>query len=81
MSLEENKSNVELKELYANVLEAGEEYNNLETILSETAKIYKSKLQNTIELLKANSQYESQSTEEEKLKINSWYEDATDASQ
>jgi len=74
MSLEENKNNVELKELYANVLEAGNDYDNLPDTHSKITTSAKLKLKNRIETLKQNSQYESQSTDEEKAKIDAWYQ-------
>jgi|DEB0MinimDraft_4_1074332.scaffolds.fasta_scaffold05322_1 hypothetical protein len=74
MSLEENKSNVELKELYANVLEAGNDYDNLPDTYSKITAATKLKLKNKIETLKKNNQYESQSTDEEKAKIDAWYQ-------
>jgi hypothetical protein len=77
MSLEENKSNVELKELYANVLEAGNDYDNLPNTHSEVTENAKKKLKNRIEMLKQNSQYELQATVEEKAIIDSWYNSAT----
>lgn len=74
MSLEENKSNVELKELYANVLEAGNNYDNLSSTFDEITASAKLKLKTRIENLKENNQYESQSTDEEKAKIDAWYQ-------
>ena len=76
MSLEQNKSNVELKELYANVLEAGNDYDNLPSTFDEITANAKLKLKTRIEKLKQNSQYELQSTAEEKAKIDAWYESA-----
>lgn len=73
MSLEKNKNNVELKELYANVLESGKDYDNLSLTFDEIEKNLKLKLKHRIEELKQNSQYELQSTDEEKAKIDSWY--------
>ena len=77
MSLEENKYNVELKELYTNVLEAGNDYDNLNNTFDEITQNTKSKLKTKIINLKENIQYESQSTDEEKAKIDAWYEAAT----
>lgn len=74
MSLEQNKSNVELKELYANVLEAGNNYDNLSSTFDEITASAKLKLKTRIENLKENNQYESQSTDEEKAKIDAWYQ-------
>lgn len=76
MSLEENKNNVELKELYNNVLEAGNYYDNLPSTFDEITANAKLKLKNRIETLKQNSQYEMQSTDEEKAKIDAWYQSA-----
>jgi len=77
MSLEANKNNVELKELYANVLETGNDYDNLHLTLHQITQNIKLKLKNRIELLKSNVQYEFQSTDEEKAKIDAWYKSAT----
>lgn len=74
MSLEENKNNVELKELYLNVIEAGQNFENLPETFDEITKSAKLKLKTRIEYLKKNIQYESQSTQEEKAKIDAWYE-------
>ena len=74
MSLEENKNNVELKELYQNVIEAGQDFENLSQTFDQITKSAKLKLKTRIEYLKKNTQYESQSTEEEKAKIDDWYE-------
>ncbi len=74
MSLEENKNNVELKELYQNVIEAGQDFENLSQTFDQINKSAKLKLKTRIEYLKKNTQYESQSTEEEKVKIDAWYE-------
>ena len=68
MSLEENKNNVELKELYQNVIEAGQDFENLSQTFDQINKSAKLKLKTRIEYLKKNTQYESQSTEEEKVK-------------
>lgn len=77
MSLEENRYNVELKELWANACESGDDYDNLNVTYSEIERITKQKLKTRIELLKQNSQYESQASVEEKSKIDAWYEAAT----
>ncbi len=77
MSLEENKINVQLNELYQNVIEAGEDFDNLSETFSQITVSAKLKLKTKIENLKNNTQYESQSTDEEKNKINSWYEAST----
>jgi hypothetical protein len=74
MSLEQNKNNVELKELYSNVLEAGKDFDNLSELLDQVTEKVKLKLKSRIESLRLNSQYESQATAEEKLKIDSWYD-------
>jgi len=74
MSLEQNKNNVELKELYSNVLEAGKNFENLSEFLEQVADNVKLKLKSRIEALRLNSQYEAQATVEEKAKIDSWYE-------
>jgi len=74
MSLEENRNNVELKELWQNVIEAGEDFENLPETFDEITKSAKLKLKTRIEYLKKNTQYESQSTDEEKAKIDAWYE-------
>lgn len=74
MSLEANKNNVELKELYANVLEAGNDYDNLPDTHNKITASTKLKLKDRIEKLKQNSQYEMQSTSEEKAKIDGWYQ-------
>lgn len=76
MSLEENKYNVELKELWANACEAGADYDNLSKTYSEIESTTKLRLKNRIDLLKENIQYESQSTDEEKAQIDNWYEAA-----
>lgn len=73
MSLEQNKNNVELKELYSNVLEAGNNFDNLSTLLEQVTDNVKLKLKSRIEALQLNSQYELQATAEEKAKIDSWY--------
>ena len=75
MSLEEIKNNVELKELYSNVLETGHNFDNLSATLEQVTENVKLKLKSRIEALKLNSQYEAQATAEEKTKIDSWYED------
>jgi len=77
MSLEENKYNVELKELYSNVLETGNDYDNLSLTFDEITQNTKQKLKRRIENLKENIQYESQSSDEEKVKIDAWYEAST----
>jgi hypothetical protein len=77
MSLEQNKNNVELKELYSNVLEAGDDFDNLSALLEQVTDKVKLKLKSRIEDLKLNSQYESQATVKEKAKIDSWYEAAS----
>ena len=74
MSLEQNKNNVELKELYSNVLEAGKDFDNLSELLDQVTEKVKLKLKSRIESLRLNSQYESQATAEEKSKIDSWYD-------
>jgi len=76
MSLEQNKNNVELKELYSNVLEAGKNFDNLSGMLNQVTANVKLKLKSRIEALRLNSQYESQATVEEKAKIDAWYEAA-----
>ncbi len=76
MSLEQNKNNVELKELWTNAVEAGQDYDNIGETFENLRIEYKLRLRDKIEALKANSQYESQSSAEEKLKINVWYEAA-----
>lgn len=76
MSLEQNKNNVELKELYSMVLEAGYNYDNLPASLEQVTENVKLKLKTRIEDLKLNSQYESTATVEEKAKIDSWYNSA-----
>jgi hypothetical protein len=76
MSLEQNKNNVELKELWTNAVEAGRDYDNIDKTFDELTKQYKLKLKEKIEELKENSQYESQSTNEEKLQIEIWYKEA-----
>lgn len=74
MSLEQNKNNVELKELYSNVLEAGRDFDNLSAFLEQITDKVRLKLKSRIEALRLNSQYESQATVEEKAKIDSWYD-------
>lgn len=73
MSLEKNKNNVELNELYSNVLEAGNNFDNLSTLIEQVTDNVKLKLKSRIEALQLNSQYELQATAEEKAKIDSWY--------
>lgn len=73
MSLEQNKNNVELKELYSNVLEAGDNFDNLSELIEQVTKNVKLKLKSRIEDLRLNSQYELQATAEEKATIDSWY--------
>lgn len=73
MSLEQNKNNVELEELYRNVLEAGQNFDNLSVTLGQVTENVKLKLKSKIEFLRRNSQYEAQATVEEKAKIDSWY--------
>jgi len=77
MSLEKNLNSVELKELYANVLEAGANYDNLDTTFAELKESIKLKLKNRIDYLKANMEYEEQASDEEAL-INAWYAAATE---
>jgi hypothetical protein len=77
MSLEKNLNSVELKELYANVLEAGANYDNLDTTFAELEVSIKLKLKNRIDYLKANIEYEEQASDEEKAQIEAWYTAAT----
>ena len=77
MSLEKNLNSVELKELYANVLEAGANYDNLDTTFAELKESIKLKLKNRIDYLKANIEYEEQASDEEKAQIKAWYTAAT----
>lgn len=76
MSLEENRNNVELKELWQNVIEAGQNFEKLPETFDEITKSAKLKLKIKIENLKKNTQYESKSTDEEKAKIDAWYDSA-----
>jgi len=78
MSLEKNLNSVELKELYANVLEAGANYDNLDTTFAELKESIKLKLKNRIDHLKANIEYEEQASDEEKALIGAWYAAATE---
>lgn len=78
MSLEKNLNSVELKELYANVLEAGANYDNLDTTFAELEESIKLKLKNRIDYLKANIEYEEQASDEEKAQIEAWYIAATE---
>lgn len=78
MSLEKNLNSVELKELYANVLEAGANYDNLDTTFAELEESLKLKLKNRIDSLKANIEYEEQASDEEKAQIEAWYIAATE---
>lgn len=77
MSLEEIKSNVELKELYANVLEAGENFDNLAQTFQQITENTKLRLKIRIESIRLNNQYESESTAAERATIDSWYNSAT----
>ena len=74
MSLEQNKNNVELKELWTNAVEAGKDYDNIGETFENLKIEYKLRLRDKIEALKENGQYESQSSAEEKAKIDAWYE-------
>lgn len=78
MSLERNLNSVELKELYANVLESGANYDNLDTTFAELEESLKLKLKNRIDSLKANREYEEQASDEEKAQIEAWYTAATE---
>lgn len=78
MSLEKNLNSVELKELYANVLEAGANYDNLATSFAELEESIKLKLKIRIDYLKVNSEYEEQASDAEKAKIDAWYAAATE---
>jgi len=78
MSLEQNLDSVELTELYQNVLEAGTNYDNLDTTFAELEESLKLKLKNRIDSLKANIEYEEQASDEEKAQIEAWYIAATE---
>lgn len=74
MSLEKNKNDVELKELYSNVLEAIADMENLPATYAEIEENAKERLQSRIESLKSNSEYETEATDEEKEAIENWYQ-------
>jgi len=78
MSLEKNLNSVELKELYANVLETGADYDDLSITFAELETTVKLKLKNRISALRANSEYEEQASDEEKAQIEAWYVAATE---
>jgi hypothetical protein len=78
MSLEKNLNSVELKELYANVLEAGADYDALSITFAELETTVKLKLKNRIRALRANSEYEEQASDTEKAEIEAWYIAATE---
>ena len=77
MSLEENKHNVELKDQYSVVLERYDVLNNLDQTVSDLEAETKLYLKESIDTLRANAQYETQATDEEKADIESWYIQAT----
>ncbi len=78
MSLEKNLNSVELKELYANVLETGADYDDLSITFAELETTAKLKLKNRIRALRANSEYEEQASDAEKAQIEAWYIAATE---
>lgn len=78
MSLEKNLNSVELKELYANVLETGADYDDLSITFAELETTVKLKLKNRIIALRANSEYEEQASDAEKAEIEAWYIAATE---
>lgn len=78
MSLEKNLNSVELKELYANVLETGSDYDDLSITFAELETTVKLKLKNRIIALRANSEYEEQANDAEKAEIEAWYTAATE---
>jgi len=78
MSLTKNLNSVELKELYANVLESGDDYNNLDLAYKDLETTIKLKLKNRIDTIKANSEYAEQASDEEKAEIEAWYIAATE---
>ncbi len=78
MSLEKNLNSVELKELYANVLETGADFNDLALTFAELETTVKLKLKNRIRALRANSEYAEQASDAEKAEIEAWYIAATE---
>jgi hypothetical protein len=73
MSLEVNKHNVELKSQWESVQANGSDYDNLDQEKLDLENLIKSRLRDSIDILRANSQYDVEASPEEKTQIDNWY--------
>ena len=80
MSLEENKNNVDLKELYDLYEYEKERWINRQAEFNKIENTIKMDLKKAIENLKSNSQYNNVTSEEEKNEINQLYNEVSNVS-
>lgn len=80
MSLEENKNNVDLKELYDLYEYEKKRWINRQVEFNEIENTIKMDLKKAIENLKSNSQYNNVTSEQEKNEINQLYNEVINAS-
>lgn len=80
MSLEENKNNIDLKELYDNFEYEKDRWVNRQVEFDKAEDIIKMGLKQAIENLKTNSQYDAVTSEEEKNEINLLYDEVANVS-
>jgi hypothetical protein len=73
MSLEVNKHNVELKSQWESVQLNGSDYDNLDQEKLDLENLIKSRLRDSIDILRANAQYDVEASPEEKTQIDNWY--------
>ena len=73
MSLEVNKHNVELKSQWESVQSNGSDYDNLDQEKLDLENLIKSRLRDSIDILRANAQYDVEASPEEKTQIDNWY--------
>jgi hypothetical protein len=73
VSLEVNKHNVELKSQWESVQSNGADYDNLDQEKLDLENLIKSRLRDSIDILRANAQYDVEASPEEKTQIDNWY--------
>jgi hypothetical protein len=80
MSLEENKNNIDLKDLYDLYEYEKKRWINRQTEFNKIENTIKMDLKKAIENLKSNSQYNNVTSEEEKNEINQLYNEVSNVS-
>ena len=80
MSLEENKNNIDLKDLYDLYEYEKKRWINRQTEFNKIENTIKMDLKKDIENLKSNSQYNNVTSEEEKNEINQLYNEVSNVS-